>query len=461
MWNNLFLLLGAGSSCVGRFATEGAPVVVSEYDLPITRFNNEGVGTSRASEVDSAHGMSRDQVLGLSHDKPLSIWRLRDMFDWFVAGPATIVDSSRLPRTVFCHNNEVGSTISAIRRLFAPPVSTAGRYFIIGGMDVPQSNHLHRRIVADLLPYFSVIRHEQKTTNRTDVLTSPCGLTERYFRGFEREMFAAINFADIHNKTRLGFTAYGFFFPNLNVKTYRRGLTKWLRTSTLLQKLEVPRREWYATLATSKFVITPLGNGIQTPKVVEALLVLTIPIVEACPNYIDLKNDGWPILVVETWDSINADLLARTWAALSPKLETFRRFVLLNDGFYRYMTSPPEYTRALLAGGYASLNTMRTGDDAMKVARDLYYDDRQATPAPDEPLDTPKKKPFLDRTADQPPQLKEQRMDKAPDSPPRSVGLRPALPSGEVRNSHLFNGVHTQQSRIHHTKPRTSTERTS
>lgn len=355
------IVLSACCSSEGR-------VVFSEYDLPITRFNDEGVSTLHAGEVDSQHGISNSFVQTMSRQKPLSLFRLRNMFDWFVAGQATRIDPSRLPKSVFCHNRQVEETLTALKRWFTPPESTAGRAFIIGGQDFPQQAQLGGHTLEELRLYFELVRHEQKNIVHSIVQPSPCGLTERYYRGFEAEMFASINNASIYNKKNLGFAAYGYFFANLNVKHYRLKLKEWLRTTTVIQKKNVPRREWYHELSRSKFFIAPLGNGVQTPKVVEALLVLTIPIVEAVPVYVALRDDGWPILVVKTWQDITVDLLEKTWVELSPRLERFRHFVLLNDGFFNYMTRPPEHTRAILRGEFHYLNET---EDMTTMLRDV------------------------------------------------------------------------------------------
>ena len=90
--------------------------------------------------------------------------------------------------------------------------------------------------------------------------------------------------------------------------------------STWVTRTQVNLTEWWGTLARFRFMLSPTGNGIQSPKTMEALAVQTIPIVQDTPAYRDLQRMGYPIVVVEKWDEITPEKLEVWWGQLSPIL---------------------------------------------------------------------------------------------------------------------------------------------
>merc|ERR1712032_430844 len=75
---------------------------------------------------------------------------------------------------------------------------------------------------------------------------------------------------------------------------------------------------WYAELARYRFLISPMGLGIQSTKIIEALLVLTIPIVlrTGTPTFDDLARSGVPLVVLDDWGGVSAQSLAGWWLSL-------------------------------------------------------------------------------------------------------------------------------------------------
>ena len=61
------------------------------------------------------------------------------------------------------------------------------------------------------------------------------------------------------------------------------------------------------------FVSGPTGNGIQAPKIFEALLVKTIPIVENELAFYQLKELGLPIIIVDNWLNLNPDFITEQY----------------------------------------------------------------------------------------------------------------------------------------------------
>jgi len=99
----------------------------------------------------------------------------------------------------------------------------------------------------------------------------------------------------------------------------------------------IDRSEWWRELAKYRFLLSPLGDYIQSAKTTEALLVLTVPIVERGPfvAHDDLVRLGFPIVVVEHWSEMTAERLEMWWASMAPRLESFRRNCLTAEAYWQ------------------------------------------------------------------------------------------------------------------------------
>lgn len=99
----------------------------------------------------------------------------------------------------------------------------------------------------------------------------------------------------------------------------------------------VDKSQWWSELAKYRFLMSPLGDYIQTAKTTEALLVLTVPVVERGPYIVhdELVNLGFPIVVVERWSEMTIERLEEWWEALSPRLESFRRKCLTSEAYWQ------------------------------------------------------------------------------------------------------------------------------
>ena len=67
--------------------------------------------------------------------------------------------------------------------------------------------------------------------------------------------------------------------------------------------------EYFNRLREYKFLIAPQGGGVQSPKILEALMVLTIPVTKRLPCFQQLQEYGFPIVLVDDWDDITEELL--------------------------------------------------------------------------------------------------------------------------------------------------------
>jgi hypothetical protein len=64
-----------------------------------------------------------------------------------------------------------------------------------------------------------------------------------------------------------------------------------------------------------KFILSPVGNGVDTHRTWEALLAGSIPIVESSVR--DVMYEGLPVLIVKSWEDLNLQLLQSAYTNLT------------------------------------------------------------------------------------------------------------------------------------------------
>jgi hypothetical protein len=89
----------------------------------------------------------------------------------------------------------------------------------------------------------------------------------------------------------------------------RISLDKFLDGNDLIKRESVPFDQYWQHLAKHKFLLAPRGQGIQAPKLAEAWMVKTIPIVIKNPCFIDLKELGYPLILLDDWIEVTASSL--------------------------------------------------------------------------------------------------------------------------------------------------------
>eukprot|EP00747_Dinoflagellata_sp_TGD_P067790 gnl/TRDRNA2_/TRDRNA2_155444_c0_seq2.p1 gnl/TRDRNA2_/TRDRNA2_155444_c0~~gnl/TRDRNA2_/TRDRNA2_155444_c0_seq2.p1 ORF type:complete len:198 (+),score=11.53 gnl/TRDRNA2_/TRDRNA2_155444_c0_seq2:143-736(+) len=183
----------------------------------------------------------------------------------------------------------------------------------------------------------------------------PMGLADiNLRRGLFEKASEAIASASLDAKPHMLLAAWGKHFELEDVNPNRKSATVWAQ-SDAAQEVGVHFRtvavdEWWSELAKYKFMMSPYGVGIQSAKTVEALLVLTIPIVVrispsgvGTPGLFDhLLELGFPIVVVDKWVNISSSRLHNWWATVSPRMLSFRRNCLTADGFWHMLTAQPD-----------------------------------------------------------------------------------------------------------------------
>lgn len=272
-----------------------------------------------------AHTRYREEIL------PLALMR----FDWILYdNNAGILKRDRLPKYVFCLAHK-----TAIDRLANEyPKDFRGSVLLVGGEDLHLSEALETTNLNALVANFDIVRYEAKDIDSDAIDTFPMGLLPHYTRKHDEfKIRDAIVSASLKSKPNLLLAAWGKVWPHLDEIPSRREADEFLDSVTWTARSDVEIEQWWSTLKLHKFMLCPTGNGIQSPKFVEAFLTLTIPIVQNESAYFDLYQQGFPLLIVKSWDELSPSMLEGHWERLSPRL-AWARSQFLTDQWYSFVT---------------------------------------------------------------------------------------------------------------------------
>mmetsp|Transcript_24337 Transcript_24337/g.29430 ORF Transcript_24337/g.29430 Transcript_24337/m.29430 type:complete len:225 (+) Transcript_24337:1-675(+) len=176
----------------------------------------------------------------------------------------------------------------------------------------------------------------------TQITSVPLGFTKWYVDTIygEQGLRDAILQASLQNKSKGVLAAWGAKWKELdNMIQSRKEATEFTDKSCLAPRQMIVGKDYMSTLSQYRFLLAPTGNGISTPKVAEALSVLTIPIVQRVPDggyWDDLKElYGWPLAIVDKWDEITPENLQKWWVELAPQLNRARHNLLADRWWYQ------------------------------------------------------------------------------------------------------------------------------
>lgn len=285
------------------------------------------------------------------------------MFDWKVSKVGDLQDSSKVDLSKDPTNLFISSNLIALRKLLKifderfDNGRTDRRVYVTGDL---MTSKLDSRVgpgtTAKLQKYFAGgIWFQSLDVERPGFKAAPDGLNAMYMKPIWHIAQQAIETASIHHKPRGGLAAWGRLHPDLNFYPARRKLVQWVNSSAPslagVEHNSWPMDQYWGELAKYKFLLSPRGGGIQSPKNDEALLVLTIPIttrdgekdglIEPC--FDDLVKIGYPIVVLDDWNEITKDKLDLWWTQLSPRLVSFRRNCITSEGFWKIFTGQVTY----------------------------------------------------------------------------------------------------------------------
>jgi hypothetical protein len=168
-----------------------------------------------------------------------------------------------------------------------------------------------------LLEKFSTVFWEANTDH--DFKTLPMGLSSCYVstNGVERSEDAIQRASIPGNRSLCCIPSWNKFSTGL-VTDSRTRLSKFVmyNDASWFDVKNWSPREYYEGVSQYKFATCPTGNGIQAPKIFEAIMVRTIPIVEYEFAFEQLKELGIPLLIVESWDDLSPEFLEQQYSKM-------------------------------------------------------------------------------------------------------------------------------------------------
>lgn len=238
----------------------------------------------------------------------------------------------------------------------AAPEPDAWRVVVFGGNDPRLSkvfgwNGSAASAMAERFrQHFREVAYEAKDVDLAWVATMPSGLVEHYLRrGVRQAAAAAIAHASLRPaaKPRQALAAWGKHFPKPHFRP-RVLAAEWAQSAAAreagVEVRFIDTMAWWGELAAYRFLIAPEGRAVTSAALVEALLVLVVPVVaRTAPAFDDLTRRGFPLAVVDRWAEVSPAAFSEWWRTLAPRLPSFRRHCLNSDAYWRMLVGEMDH----------------------------------------------------------------------------------------------------------------------
>ncbi len=232
------------------------------------------------------------------------------LFDWVIWLPHSALSCrfrNFMPRTVLCLAH-----LSSLQVLLKLKSCLSNSTVIIAGRDTNLSKVLP--IVETLLPYCQKIYYEAKDIAHPEIESFSMGFTSFYFYlhrvEFETISQLATLVSNLEWEKQGVLAAWGGIYARLDqILADRRAAVEFVENCPWIQREQLEPADYWQRLAESKFLLAPAGNGIQSPKLAEAWLMRTVPIVTDNPCFRDLQAEGFPLLIIDQWNDLTQKLL--------------------------------------------------------------------------------------------------------------------------------------------------------
>lgn len=227
--------------------------------------------------------------------------RIFDSFDWVIWGGdgKFLYKSTKLyPSSVLClaKPNNI-KILTHLRFLLKRSV------VVIAGEDTNLSE-----VVDDvelLSKSCKKVYYEAKDIDSKLVDTFSMGFISYYIKRvdevFLRTMIQKVSQADWEKNGVLA--SWGAIWSHLDDRLVdRKKAVEFVQQSKWINREELSQEDYWRRLAESKFLLAPAGQGIQAPKLAEAWLMRTVPIVTKNPCFQELADMGYPLLILDEWE---------------------------------------------------------------------------------------------------------------------------------------------------------------
>ena len=269
------------------------------------------------------------------------------LFEWRFS-PSTHLSASRHPASIYLSPGHGPS------RLLSQHIKNGSQRFnhtivAVGGSDRRLSQAAHFGLHVDvLLRTFRIVYWETIDHVVPGLRPLPTLFTDRYLRDAGPSVAEAMRGASLDDTSKplWLFASWGRYQPQLDRSPNcrdRQAAVRWLQgmaNASWISKGKRSPKEYWPILARHRFALSPSGLGIQSPKTYEALAVLTIPICHRTNlAYAQLAAEGWPIVLVDSWEHVTIANMRRWWAFLAHKLRGARSCFADKGRMYRMLVS--------------------------------------------------------------------------------------------------------------------------
>lgn len=258
---------------------------------------------------------------GYNIDESINLYKLPNIFqifDYKIHGFNSFLINDRLKgnaksaKFVYCYPERA---LTNSFEEFSDLQNDDKRILVVMGEDT-HSSKLSSDQKNKILDKFSTVFWE--ANNDPDFSTLPMGLNACYIslNGLEKAE-DAIKLAVGKEKTKL-IVIPEWNLLSVSLKNPKNAVSSRTRLGQFVDEtkedgfydfIKIEPRDYYETISNYKFMVCPTGNGIQAPKIFEAILVRTIPIVENELCFRQLKELGVPLLIVENWYDLTEEFL--------------------------------------------------------------------------------------------------------------------------------------------------------
>jgi len=232
-----------------------------------------------------------------------------DLFDWIFWKPDDEHCSKRtafFPKTVLCL-----ATKESLAELLRYRWRLKDATVVFAGEDTNLSELLP--LIERLLPKVEKIYYEAKDVEHSAIQSYSMGFISYYVAEAGVAHVRALGEQvkeDAWPKDGV-LAAWGGIWAHLDeILDDRKELCEFVEKSDWIERESLSPHDYWQRLAESKYMLAPAGQGIQAPKLAEAWLMRTVPIVTANPCFQDLHDEGFPMLILERWSDLNPQEIA-------------------------------------------------------------------------------------------------------------------------------------------------------
>jgi len=252
-----------------------------------------------------------------------------DMFDWVIW---TDLDESinRMdvtnPKKILCLSSE-----KCVKTLLDNSHFSSQPSLVVAGMDMLLSSVIND--IDEMSSKFSKIYFEAKDIESDCVQSFSMGFISYYLRdAVPSNIKRAIDISDSTDKSKQVLAAWGQRWKYLDGIIDDRGLAdKFLSSQDFLSRESIPFDDYWQRLAEYHFLLAPKGQGVQSPKLAEAWMVKTIPIVTKNPCFVDLARMGYPLILIDDWKEVTPENVEK-WQSYYEQIDWLKvRYMITNE----------------------------------------------------------------------------------------------------------------------------------